>query len=80
MTCRNDSLDNKYIGLVQNLQSSNVQTVQELNIKLSELKTKLHDFEKCNLLLKMENEQLKDDINNNCGLQIQKLEQKIVSY
>lgn len=78
LVCHKDSIDNKYIGLVQNLQSSNGQIINELNNKICELTTKLQDSEKTNILLKKENEQLKSDLNTNCGFQIQHLENTIV--
>lgn len=71
-------MDNKYISLVQNLQSSNAQTVNELSNKIFELETKLCSSEKANMLLRNENELLKKDINTSCGLRVQQLENTIV--
>ncbi|VVC34125.1 Hypothetical protein CINCED_3A005839 [Cinara cedri] len=77
LACKKDCIDNKYISLVQNVQSSNGQTFNELNNKIFELTTKLQDSEKMNILLKKENKQLKNDFNTNYGIQIQHLENKI---
>jgi hypothetical protein len=71
-------MDNKYIGLVQNMQSSNAQTINEMSNNIFELETQLHKSEKLNILLRQENEVLKYDINTNCGLQVKELEKKIV--
>jgi len=73
-------MENKYIDLVQNIQSSNTQTINELNNTFSKLEAKLHRSEKLNILLRKENEALKYDVDTNCGLQIQELEKKIVCY
>lgn len=72
MACQKDSMDNKYIGLI----SSNAQTNNELSKNIFELEKKLHRSEKFNTLLRKENEELK--YNNNCGLHVQELEEKIV--
>lgn len=71
-------MDNKYISLIHNLQTSNAQTINEFSIKIVELETKLDSSEKTNLLLRKENEQLRDNININCAFQIQELEKTIV--
>ncbi|CAI6353326.1 unnamed protein product [Macrosiphum euphorbiae] len=71
LACQKDSMDNKYIGLM----SSNTQTNDELSKNIFELKKKLHGSEKMNTLLRKENEELK--YNNNCGLHVQELEEKI---
>lgn len=71
-------MDNKYISLVNNLQYSNTQIINELNTKNVELESRLYDFEKAYMLLKNENEQLKNNINSNCDLQVQQLEKTIV--
>lgn len=73
-------MENKYIALVQNIQSSNTQTINELNNTFSKLEAKLHKSEKFNILLKKENEALKYDVDTNCGLLVQELEKKIVCY
>ncbi|VVC45105.1 Hypothetical protein CINCED_3A014279 [Cinara cedri] len=75
--CQKDSIDNKYNSLVQNMISDR-QAINELNIKIIELTTKLHDSEKKNILIKQENKQLKNDFNTNCSFQIQHLKNKIV--
>jgi len=67
-------MDSKYIGLM----SSNAQTNNELSKNIFELKKKLHGSEKINALLRKENEELK--YNNNCGLHVQELEEKIVCH
>ncbi|XP_022181318.1 uncharacterized protein PFB0765w-like isoform X3 [Myzus persicae] len=77
VTCQKDSMENKYIALVQNIQSSNTQTINELNNTFSKLEAKLHKSEKFNILLKKENEALKYDVDTNCGLLVQELEKKI---
>lgn len=79
VTCQKDSMENKYIALVQNIQSSNTQTINELNNTFSKLEAKLHKSEKFNILLKKENEALKYDVDTNCGLLVQELEKKIYS-
>lgn len=71
-------MDNKYISLVNNLQYSNTQIINELNTKNVELESRLYDFEKAYMLLKNENEQLKNNINSNCDLRVQQLEKTIV--
>lgn len=71
-------MENKYITLIQNSQSTNAQTFNELGNKIVELESKLNDSEKSNFLLKREIEQLKDDINTNSSFRIQQLEQTIV--
>lgn len=71
-------MDSKYISLIQNLQTSNAQTINEFSNKIVELETKLHSLEKTNFLLRKENEQLRDDINNDCAFRIQELEKTIV--
>jgi len=58
--------------------SSNAQTNDELSKNIFELKKKLHGSEKMNTLLRKENEELK--YNNNCGLHVQELEEKIVCH
>lgn len=70
----------KYIGLLQNLQSSNTHIINELNTKVLELQTKLLDSKNTNNLLRKENEkcQLKD-ANTSYGLKIKQLEETIVS-
>jgi len=73
-------MENKYIGLVQNMQSSNMETINELNNRISESEAKLHRSEQHNILLRKENEALKYDVDTNCGLQVQELEKKIVCY
>lgn len=73
-------MENKYIGLVQNMQSSNTQTINELYNTISESEAKLHGTEKLNILLRKENEALKYDVDTNCGLLVQELEDKIVCY
>jgi len=72
-------MENKYIDLVQNMQSSNTQIINELNT-FSELEAKLHRSEKLNILLRKENEALKYDVDINCSLQVQELKKKIVCY
>lgn len=72
-------MDHKYIGLVQNIQSSNAQTINDMSNKIFELETQLYESEKLNNLLRKENEVLKYDINTNCGLQVKELEKNIVS-
>jgi len=67
-------MDNKHISLVQNMQA---QTINELSNKMFELETKLHSSEQANMLLRNENELLKDTINT-CGLRVQQLENTIV--
>ncbi|KAL4104173.1 hypothetical protein QTP88_019484 [Uroleucon formosanum] len=76
-TCQKDTMENKYIGLVQNMQSSNTQTINELYNTISESEAKLHGTEKLNILLRKENEALKYDVDTNCGLLVQELEDKI---
>lgn len=71
-------MDNKHINLIQNLQTSNAQRVNEFSNKIVELENKLLSSEKTNFLLRKENEQLRDDINTNCALRIQQLEKTIV--
>jgi len=73
-------MENKYIGLINNMQSSNTQIINELYNTVSESEAKLHRLEKLNMLLRKENEALKYDINTNCGLQVEELEKKIVCY
>ncbi|XP_060848425.1 uncharacterized protein LOC132927855 [Rhopalosiphum padi] len=77
LTCQKDRMENKYIGLVQNMQSSNAQTIKEMSNNIFEVETQLHGSEKLNILLRQENEVLKYDINTNCGLQVKELEKKI---
>ncbi|CAI6353611.1 unnamed protein product [Macrosiphum euphorbiae] len=77
LTCQKESMENKYIGLINNMQSSNTQTINELYNTVSESEAKLHRLEKLNMLLRKENEALKYDINTNCGLQVEELEKKI---
>lgn len=76
MVCQKDSMENKYIGLLQNIQSSNVQTINDLNNNILELETKLLDIEKKKYILRKEREQLTDDIYY--SLRIQQLENTIV--
>ncbi|XP_060860293.1 uncharacterized protein LOC132937486 [Metopolophium dirhodum] len=76
-TCQKESIENKYIGLINNMQSSNMQTINELYNTISESEAKLHRSEKLNILLRKENEALKYDIDTNCGLLVQELEKKI---
>jgi len=71
-------MDNKYICLVQNIQSSNAKTIENLSSKIFELETKVHELEKINIVLREENEVLEYDINTNCRLQVQELEKIIV--
>lgn len=73
-----DKIKNEYISLFQNVQSSNAQTINEFSNTILELKTKLHSTQQKNMLLLKENEFLKNDINSNCKLRIQQLENKIV--
>lgn len=77
LACKKDSMDNKYIGLMQNTQHSNEQKINELSNTIFELETKLHGLDKINILLRKENEELK--YNNSCGLHVQELEKKISS-
>ncbi|KAF0764562.1 putative leucine-rich repeat-containing protein [Aphis craccivora] len=77
LTCQKDSMDHKYIDLVQNIQSSNAQTINDMSNKIFELETQLHESEKLNDLLRRENEVLKYNINTNCGLQVKELEKNI---
>ncbi|XP_025415989.1 shootin-1-like isoform X2 [Sipha flava] len=79
LTCEKDSMENKYISLVTNLQYTNVKIINELKSKNVELESRLSDFEKNNILLKKENEQLKNNINSSSDLQIEQLE-KIISH
>lgn len=72
-------MNHKYIDLVQNIQSSNAQTINDMSNKIFELETQLHESEKLNDLLRRENEVLKYNINTNCGLQVKELEKNIVS-
>ncbi|XP_015375394.1 PREDICTED: putative leucine-rich repeat-containing protein DDB_G0290503 [Diuraphis noxia] len=78
-TSQKDNMENKYIDLVQNMQFSNTQTINELNNKFSEVEANLHTSEKLNILLRKENEALKYDIDTNCGFQVQELEKKIAN-
>jgi FtsZ-binding cell division protein ZapB len=71
-------MENKYISLVTNLQYTNVKIINELKSKNVELESRLSDFEKNNILLKKENEQLKNNINSSSDLQIEQLEKIIV--
>jgi FtsZ-binding cell division protein ZapB len=71
-------MDNKYISLVQKCQSSNAQIINELSDKNTQLETRLHDLEKTNILLRNENEQLKEYINLTCDLRVKHLEKTIV--
>lgn len=73
-------MDYKYINLVQKCQSSSAQIINEFNNKNTQLETRLHDLEKTNILLRSENEQLKDYINSTCDLRVQQLEKTIVCY
>eukprot|EP00102_Acyrthosiphon_pisum_P008449 XP_003245099.1 PREDICTED: probable E3 ubiquitin-protein ligase bre1 [Acyrthosiphon pisum] len=77
LTSQKESMENKYIYLINNMQSSNTQTINELYNKMSESEAKLRKSEKLNILLRKENEALKYDIDTNCGLQVQELEKKI---
>jgi len=79
LACQKDCMDNKYISLVQNLQSSNAQTINELSNKIFELETKLRSSEKANISLRNENELLKREINTGCGSRVQQLENTILS-
>lgn len=63
---------------MQNVQFSNAQTINELSNHIFKLESILHSSEKTNMILKKENEQLKDDINNNYGLRMQQSKDKIV--
>ncbi|XP_025415880.1 kinetochore protein SLK19-like isoform X2 [Sipha flava] len=72
-----ESMDNKYISLVQKCQSSNAQIINELSDKNTQLETRLHDLEKTNILLRNENEQLKEYINLTCDLRVKHLEKTI---
>ncbi|CAI6360696.1 unnamed protein product [Macrosiphum euphorbiae] len=76
-TSQKDSMENKFNGLVKNMLSSNVQTINELYNTISESEAKLHRSENINILLRKENEELKYDVDTNCGLQVQELEKKI---
>jgi len=78
LACQKDCTNNKYISLVQNLQSSNAQAISELSNKIFELETKLHSSEKANMLLRNENKLLKGDINANCSSRVKELENTIV--
>lgn len=71
-------MDHKYISLVQNLESSNAQTISKLSHTIFELENRLRDLECANISLRKENEQLKNDIEDNYGPQIQQLEKIIV--
>lgn len=71
-------MDSKYISLVQKLQSSNAKIINELSDKNTQLETRLNGLEKTNVLLKNENEQLKEYINLTCDLRIKHLEKTIV--
>uniref|UniRef100_A0A2S2NP52 Centrosomal protein n=1 Tax=Schizaphis graminum TaxID=13262 RepID=A0A2S2NP52_SCHGA len=75
LACQKDSLDKTYFGLIQNVQSSNAQLINELNNKVFEMETKLYESEKMNILLRKENEELK--YKNNSGLHVQELEKTI---
>ncbi|XP_026818802.1 RING finger protein PFF0165c-like isoform X1 [Rhopalosiphum maidis] len=75
LACQKDSMDKTYFGLIQNAQSSNAQSINELSNKVFEMETKLHEAEKMNILLKKENEELK--YKNNSGLHVQELEKTI---
>jgi len=64
---------------MQNVPSSNEQTINELSNKIVELETQLHGTDNINVLLKKENEELKYNTDNkNCGLYVHELEKKIV--
>jgi len=73
-------MENKFNGLVKNMLSSNAQTINELYNTISESEAKLHRSENINILLRKENEELKYDVDTNCGLHVQELEKKIVCY
>lgn len=71
-------MENKYVSLVRNLQYSNVKIINELNSKNVELESRLSDFEETNILLRNENEELKNNINSSYDLRIEQLEKNIV--
>lgn len=78
MASQNSSIHDKCKGFVKSMQLSNSQKNNELQNKIIELETKLHNSEKIIILLNKENEQLKVDLNTNCSGRIQQLEKKIV--
>lgn len=71
-------MDNKYTSLLEKCQSSNAKIINELGNKNTQLETRLNDLEKTNILLRNENEQLKEYINSTCDLRVQQLEKTIV--
>lgn len=61
MASQIDYTENRYINLMQDLQSTHTQTVNEFSNRIFELETKLHNLEKQNMSLRNENELLKGD-------------------
>ncbi|XP_050428042.1 uncharacterized protein LOC126838013 [Adelges cooleyi] len=57
-----DNLNDKYINVMQNLQSSFVQTIKEFKSKISNLEAKLHQSESHNVLLQKEVQTLNQKI------------------
>lgn len=78
MASQKNIMDDKYKSFIKNMQLCNTQKNNELQNKITELETKLRNSEKIIILLNKENEQLKDDLNTNCSLQLQQLEKTIV--
>lgn len=68
----------QYMIFEWNFQSfNNTPTINELNQKIIDLETKLHELEKNNVLLNTQNKQI-SNINIDCGTRIRELEKTVV--